>query len=164
MDFSNHQTLLIAYASSNLVALVLVLLSWKKPVIARFLYVLLFVWVSGVNVNTALYAPQLYLDYAEHAFFAFYRDFIEGFFSQHITAIVSTIAVCQFLIGISLLLKGKIFQLGALGGILFLVSIAPLGVGSAFPSSLIMAAGLYLLLQQNVDRYGWQTLQKQKNS
>jgi len=42
-------------------------------------------------------------------------------------------------------MKRALFLLGILGGIIFLVAISPLGVGSAFPSTLLMAVSLVLL-------------------
>ncbi|MFN7118280.1 MAG: hypothetical protein ACK4TA_15880 [Saprospiraceae bacterium] len=158
MDFSNAQVILIAYIASNVVAILMLLASWKKPAIARILYLLLFLWASWANTTTALFAPQLYLEYAQFTFLPLYRDFINGLFSHHVTTLVLGIAVCQFLIGSSMLLKGVIFRLGTMGGIVFLLSIAPLGVGSAFPATLVMAAGLYLLIRKNSNIYLWQAL------
>jgi hypothetical protein len=48
-------------------------------------------------------------------------------------------------VGIFLFRHGKLFLLGIIGGIVFLVAIAPLGIGSAFPSTLLMAFCLVLL-------------------
>ncbi|MBC7339277.1 MAG: hypothetical protein H5U04_05385 [Firmicutes bacterium] len=39
----------------------------------------------------------------------------------------------------------RFLWLGVAGGIVFLLAIAPLGVGSAFPSTLLMAVALYLM-------------------
>jgi len=162
MDFNDPQVITIAYTGSNIVALLMLLASWKLPSVARLLYALLFLWACWANTNTALYAPQLYIDYASFAFLPFYRDFIQGFFSQHITMFVIIIALCQFLIGVSMLLKGVIFRIGAIGGIVFLISIAPLGVGSAFPASVVMAAGLFVLIRKNSITYLWQSFSKRK--
>jgi hypothetical protein len=140
------KTLVIAYVASNLVAILMVFCSWRLPQIGRVLYALLFGWASWKNATTSLRVPEVYREYARYAFLSVYRNFIEGFFAQHIT--LGFIAACQGLIALSMLFKGRIFQLGAMGGIVFLVAIAPLGFGSAFPCTLVMALGLGLLLRQ----------------
>lgn len=148
MDNLPAKTLIIAYLVSNLVAILMVLCSWRLPQIARVLYALLFGWASWKNATTSLRVPDVYREYARYTFLPVYRNFIEGYFAQHITLIVCFIAACQGLIALSMLFKGRIFQLGALGGIAFLVAIAPLGFGSAFPCTLVIALGLGLLLRQ----------------
>jgi hypothetical protein len=65
------------------------------------------------------------------------------------------IATAQALIAIALLLKGQVYKWGAAGGILFLLAIIPLGVGSAFPCSLIMATALALLFSRG-HSYLWE--------
>jgi hypothetical protein len=131
--------------------------SWKKPAAARVLYLLLFIWASWTNGKGSLYTNQFYLDYADFTFVPFYKDFILGFFKHHITPFIFTIAVCQFFIGISMLLKGKVFKAGCWGGIVFLVSISPLGIGSTFPATLVMAVGFYLLVRKNNNHYLFQS-------
>ncbi len=158
MDFTDPKVIIVAYALSNLIALIVLWCSWKKPNIARLLFFLLFVWASWANSSTVLRTPEVYLEYADFTFLPFYKDFILGFFSRYIQPFVLSIAACQFLIGISMLLKGWVFKLGAIGGILFFVGIAPLGVGSAFPCSIIGALGLYLIYRANIDGFLWRTL------
>jgi len=51
----------------------------------------------------------------------------------------------QILVGIFLLMKRTLFLLGIVGGIIFLLAISPLGIGSAFPSTLLMSISLVLL-------------------
>jgi hypothetical protein len=74
-----------------------------------------------------------------------YKNFINGIFSSHTTLFVTVIAFGQLLTGLFLLMKKKFFILGILGGIIFLLAIAPLGIGSAFPSTLLMAISLIIL-------------------
>jgi hypothetical protein len=87
------------------------------------------------------------LDYREHAV-DFYKFFIDGVFHSFTIFMVSLIGTGQILVGIFLLRKGKLFLLGILGGIIFLIAIAPLGIGSAFPSTLLMAISLVLLYKR----------------
>lgn len=82
-----------------------------------------------------------------------YRLFRNGWFSKHIP-VVCLIAACHALFSFSMLMRGLLFRTGAIGGMIFLVAIAPLGREAAFPCSLIMAAGLGLLLRKRND-YLW---------
>jgi len=58
------------------------------------------------------------------------------------------------LIAISMLLKGRIFKLGCIGGIIFLLSIAPFGVGSGFPCTITFSIALFILLKKG-NQYLW---------
>jgi hypothetical protein len=148
--------ILIPYLISNMVAVLLAICSWRWPVSGRLLYVLLFGGACWFNLTTGIHTPEVYLSFAHVAFLQVYRTFITGYFFEHIPFFIFFIAIGQGLISISLLLKGALFKTGALGAIIFLVSIAPLGMGSAFPSTLIMAAGICRLWQISSSGYIWQ--------
>ena len=141
-----NQTYLVAYLISNIVALVLLYCASLWPRVTRLLFLGLFAWASWTNWTTALHTPQVYVDYAGLAFLDLYRDFITGWFSDHVQEAVGAIATAQGLIALSMALKGWAFKAGATGAILFLVAIGPLGVGSAFPCTLIMALAMGILL------------------
>lgn len=151
-----NQTYLIAYIISNVAALVLLYCASAWPRIGRLLFLLLFGWASWTNWGTALRTPEVYLDYASLTFLDLYRHAIHGWFSQHIVLAVGIIATCQAFIAVSMLLKGWIFKAGAAGAILFLVGIAPLGVGAAFPATLIMALAMGVLMNK-AQAYLWTT-------
>jgi hypothetical protein len=148
----------IAYIGSNLVALLLLFLSWKKKNLARTLFAILFVWASWINWKTAHNNPGDYLNYTQYAI-GFYKGIIQDWFSKHITAYVSIIAVAQLLIGLGFLSKGVIVKISCIGAIIFLLAIAPLGFGSAFPFSLIASAALIILyrhyFEKNIFRNKW---------
>ncbi|MGZ8525867.1 MAG: hypothetical protein ACXWV1_15655, partial [Chitinophagaceae bacterium] len=80
---------------------------------------------------------------------------ITGWFADHVQSAVAFIAACQGLIAVSMLLKGWIFSLGAIGGIIFLLAILPFGVGSGFPCTAIMAAALFVLLRKHDIEFIW---------
>jgi phosphate/sulfate permease len=81
----------------------------------------LFLAASLVNGWTALVQPGVYLTF-------------------------SAIAAGQLAVGICLGVGGRLLRWGVLGGVVFLVAIAPLGfTGSAFPSTVLMAYRLLLL-------------------
>jgi len=150
-----NQTYLIAYIISNVVALILLWLAWKQPRAARLLFFLLFAWASWTNWITALHNPQFYIEYADLSFLRIYKQFIHGWFSRHITETVGFIATCQSLIALSMLFKGWILKIGAIAAIIFLLGIAPLGVGSAFPFSIIASFALSHILRNKTNDYLW---------
>lgn len=152
LDNSTH---LLLYCISNAVALLLLWTAWKQPRLSRLLFFLLFAWASWTNWTTALRNPQFYIEYADLSFLTVYKQFILGWFSDHVTESVGFIATCQAAIAISMLLKGWILKAGTIGAIIFLLAIAPLGVGSAFPFSLIASAALYFIIRNPANDYLW---------
>ena len=146
---------LMLYIISNVVALLIILAAWKNERMARLMLFIVFAWASWTNWNEALTAPQFYLDYAGLTFSGWYKSFINGWFSNHITVAVVFIATCQALIAISMILKGWIFKTGAVGAIVFLLAIVPLGVGSAFPCTLILAISVWIVLRHKQIDYLW---------
>ena len=136
---------LFPWIISNAVSLVLLFVCYKWNKIGKYLFSFIFLAASVVNTFEAISNPSTYVDaYGKLAFF-FYKDFIYGFFSHHITVIVMFIAAGQLLISIFLFMGKKFLKYGVLGGIVFLLAITPLGLGSAFPATLLMAAALAVL-------------------
>lgn len=164
MDYSDSKIIIISYVISNVVALLMLWYSWKRPVTARALFFLLFVWAGFTNAATSLNNPRVYLEYADFTFLPFYKNIILGFFSRNITGIVIVIAICQLMIGISMLLNRRVFKLGCIGGILFLIGITPLGVGSGAPATIIWAIGLYFLYREGAKNYWWSNFRKKQAS
>lgn len=140
-----------AYASMHagaiLVSLFMLVSAWRWPRVARVEYIALFAWACWVNWSTVTRTPSVYFEYGGFAVVPAYRAFIGGAFRQQVVAIVGTIATCQGLIALGLLVGGVWARVALFGAIVFLGAIAPLGVGSGFPSTLIMAAGALLLLR-----------------
>jgi hypothetical protein len=136
--------IIVTYFLSNLVAIAFFFISLKWNHLCRGLYAGLFMWAAWMNWNVSHTNPDFYRNYSKYAI-GYYRDFILGPFSNHITPIVSFIAVCQLLIGAGQLAGGVIFKTSCIGAIIFLLAISPLGVLSAFPSGLIWSAGLIVL-------------------
>lgn len=155
MKALENQTFLVAYIISNVLAIIFFTSSILWPRVGRLLFVVLFSWASWANWNMAINNPQDYLSYADLTFLPLYRSFILGWFSNHIQVSVGLIATAQGLIAMSLMMKGFLYKLGLISGILFLIAIIPLGVGSALPCTLILAIGLVLLSSQ--DSFLWQS-------
>lgn len=139
----NDNTFWIAYGASNVGGAILAYTGLKAPRLARYLFATLFAWACWFNLDTVFETPDVYLDYSYLAYFKFYADFINGFFADHVVAIITTVAICQGLMSLGFLVGGRWMAYAAIGAIAFFVSIAPLGIGSAFPSTVLMAVGAY---------------------
>ena len=151
----DNSTYLTLYIISNTVALFMLLAAWKASKISRLMFFLLFAWASYTNWTTSIHSPESYLNNANLTFLNLYKQFILGWFSKHVTSAVGFIATCQALIAVSMLMRGFVFKAGAVGAIIFLVAIAPLGVGSAFPCTVIMAIALYILIKKHQYDFAW---------
>jgi hypothetical protein len=101
---------LIPYAVSNLIALLLIWLNWKRPRAGLVVFGIIFITAGIFNFYTASITPVLYLQYAVWALIDLYVEFIHGFFSDHAGTIVKIIAIGQILVGILLLVKIRIIQ------------------------------------------------------
>ena len=152
----NNEVYIMLLLISNAVAILQLIAALKWPRIAKVSFFLLFAWASWTNWSISQQTPQYYLEYGDLAWSDWYRTFINGWFADHIKLAVGFVATCQALIAISMLLKGWIFKLGCIGGILFLVAILPLGVGAGFPCTAIMAIAMFILMRKHGHYYFWQ--------
>jgi hypothetical protein len=148
-ELENH-TYFIGYVISNSFALLLLFLAIVFPRIARIFFCLLFAFASYTNWKIALQSPETYVQTSRVAL-NIYSQFITGWFSRNVLLVVGFIATAQALIAISVLLKGWIYKTGTAGAIVFLLAIMPLGIASAFPSTLIMAFAMMRLLKGKPD-------------
>jgi len=140
------QDMLVPYIVVNVLALVLLWLATKKPRLARWIFGAIFVGAAFFNAYMAAKKPEAYITaYGPSAWLPVYRDFIYGFFSRATAPLVLLIAAGQAVCGV-LLFTQRRYKLGALGAIIFLLAITPLGFGSAFPLGLIMVVGLILAM------------------
>lgn len=155
MNGFDNPTYVLALVISNIVAIVILLSCWKNPRVGRILLFILFGWAGIFNWDMALSQPSGYINYADPAVLPFYKTFIRGWFSQHVLLIVGIIATGQLAIAVSMWLRGWLFKLGAIGGMLFLIGILPLGVGSGFPFPILAAFAFYLLYRTPHINYLW---------
>ena len=130
-----------------LFGLALIVLALRWPRITRFVVGVGFVAAAGVNTVIGITSPQSYVEYAKHAWW-FYPDFITGPFADYTRVFVLFIAAGQLSAGLLALVGGRFRRLGLVGMVVFLLAITPLGVGAAFPSTLVMAAGLVVLYRR----------------
>jgi hypothetical protein len=146
---------LVPYIISNILFVLCLIAAVKKPMWARIFLATVFLWAAYTNFKTALSSPEVYLDYEKFTPVPFYREFINGIFSQHIKPFVFLIAMGEFFICIGLLLKNGLVKMSCLGGILFGLAISPLGIGSAFPATVLMALAFGILLKKERHDYIW---------
>lgn len=134
------------YMITNLVAVLLVFLAWRRPKSATFLMAVLFTGAAVFNTLTAIFHPERYMVYADLAAIPIYESFIGGYFSRNVRFIIFFIAALQLLAGIFMLSSRILSNIAFAGAAFFLLAIAPLGAGSAFPSSLLFAAACIILI------------------
>ncbi|HEV8508016.1 MAG TPA: hypothetical protein VGQ53_21585 [Chitinophagaceae bacterium] len=151
----DNQLYVILLIISNVVAILQLVAAIKWPRLARLSFFFLFAWASWANWSESQRTPQFYLEYADLTWSSWYRNFIKGWFADHIQLAVGFVALCQGLIAVSMLLKGWIYKIGSVGAVVFLLSILPFGVGSGFPCTAIMAIALIVLLRKYNHEFIW---------
>jgi len=140
----DSQDIWVPYIITHAISIVLIFICYKWPKIGKVAWGIIFVLAGIFNIYLGLTNPQKYVDLGQGAV-GIYQKFIYGIFSSYTSLIVSLIALGQIMVGIFLFMKRMPFLWGILGGIIFLVAISPLGIGSAFPSPLLMVISLILL-------------------
>ena len=140
---------LVPYIASNATAAGILAVAMWRPKFARWISAAIFLWASITNATFAIRRPSAYVEYAPLALLDVYRNFINGWFSQHVRLMVLPIACGQLAIAVLLLMPRPWRSLGIVGAIAFLLGIAPLGVGSAFPFSLTFIAALLLMNREH---------------
>ena len=134
---------LTLYLAANAFSLATLAIAFWSSVAARWIGVGVFAWAAAINTRTALVNPSIYLEYADLTPSLHYRSFILGWFSQHVQLVVLTIAAGQLAIAALLALRGRTSRrLGVAGAVIFLLAIAPLGVGAGLPFSLTFSIAL----------------------
>jgi hypothetical protein len=137
---------LVPWIITNSISFLLIYLCYKWPLAGRIVFGVIFLLAAAVNTWMALFRPAVYLEYGELAFLDFYKAFIYGFFAEHTQLLVLLIAFGQGGIAAGLFFNEKLLLPAVAGAALFLLAIVPLGVGSAFPATLLMVLALGLLV------------------
>jgi hypothetical protein len=142
----NFRQFLWPYLVSNAIALLALALAFRRPNWVRIATIGLFAWAFTVNARIGLWHPQEYQGFGDLALLPLYRDFIYGWFREHTAWLLLPIAFGQLAIAVLLIPKStKLRRIGVLGATAFLLAIAPLGIGSAFPFSLIYVAAMVVM-------------------
>ncbi|MBO0340460.1 MAG: hypothetical protein VX798_03625 [Bacteroidota bacterium] len=146
---------LIPWSISNGIALVVLATSFRWTKLTRLFFFILFAWASWLNYTTAHKTPDYYLIYATLTPFEGYHNFIIHWFKSNIVTTVTLISIGQGLIAFGIILKGMVVKIACAGAILFFIAIAPLGIGSGFPATLIAAAATFLIVKKDNLDYLW---------
>ncbi|HEY9045509.1 MAG TPA: hypothetical protein VIN08_06415 [Ohtaekwangia sp.] len=141
----------VQYIVTNIIAILTTITVMLWPNAGRVLLSGIFIGAAAFNAFTAMENPSLYLVFGELTVSDFYRTIILGPFSRHTQLYIYGIAGCQLLIGAFLLYKGRLMKIAMVCAILFLLAIAPLGFGSAFPATLILSTAFLILMQKKID-------------
>ncbi len=155
---------MIPWLASNCIAILFLVAAIRKPKLARLLFVLLFTWACWLNYTTAHNDPEEYLNYAALTPLDLYRDFINGWFKENISLLVTLISFGQGLIAMGMLLKGWAVRLAGLSAIVFFLAIAPLGIGSGFPATILSAFSVYFILKNDDLNYLWKFKTKKSST
>jgi hypothetical protein len=141
-------SLVAGYLVTSLVSILLLLAAWRRPRVGRLLFALLFLSAGVFNAVTALRTPQVYVEGFAPLAIGPFRELIERVVALAPDAFVLAIALGQFLVAAGLAFgRGWPVRAGAIGATVFLLAISWLGVGAAFPTNLVLAAGAALLLR-----------------
>jgi hypothetical protein len=143
---------LFQWATTNVIALGLLFLAWKYPRFGKYIFGLIFLAASIVNALTAIQGPSLYLQYKQFVILEIYERFIGGYFVGHIVQFVLGIAAFQLLISIGLLYGRFLLKPALIGGMIFMIGIAPLGLGSALPAPIILLMSLWVLFTNGTNK------------
>ncbi len=156
-----EKQLFIGLLISNVVGLALIISSIFQQHFTRLIFGIVFLAASIFNVYLVNTTPAIYVEgYAPYAIEP-YRNIINGIFSQFTQEFIYFIASGQFLISVFILFaKNTGTKIGFMGGILFFIGIAPLGIGSAFPSTILMAIALVILFTKTYPKNAFAGLRK----
>lgn len=132
-------TWLAPYVISNAVAATILIVAVARPVVARWLIVALFLYAGTYNIWLGLSRPQEYQGFAESAIIPWYRDFIQGPLRDSGSWMIPAIGVGQLSVACGGALGRRWLKAAMIGGCVFLLAIAPLGVGSACPFSFVVS-------------------------
>lgn len=134
------------YLVANVISLIALIMAIFWPVIARYLLAMIFIGAAIFNAIMAIRAPELFMAYGAMTISSVYEQFIYGAFRENTTAIVVSISVCQLITGVFIASRHTLLKLGLIAATIFLLAIAPLGAGSAFPSTVLLAVAAVILL------------------
>lgn len=150
MDALNDPAYFLPFVLANAVALLLFLLAIARARWAFRAYAALFAWSAWMNVSLAWNDPIAYLRFSDLVLWEPYRDLILGPFAPHIQRYMALVSASQLLLAIGLLTPGRLRTLAGIGSVLFFLAVAPLGIGSGFPATLVLAAGMVILLRKHL--------------
>lgn len=131
---------------ANVLAVAFVIVALYRPNLARVIAGAGFILAALVNCVVALRAPLFYLDALEPLAWGVYREFLHSVFTQAPVRLLLAVALWQALVGCVFLVRQTPFiRLASVAAFGFFLLLVPLGAGSGFPSTLILAGGMVVL-------------------
>lgn len=136
-------------------------LCFWRPQPAR-IFVGLFFAAMGLGVHGAMIAtdPQSYVDFADAAPWAPYRELSLWLVEPNPLAFGVFMLVFETVIAVLVLSHGRYVTWGLVGAIVFLVGITPLGLEEI--PNVVLAGGLAYLLTQHVPEDAWTMLRHRR--
>jgi hypothetical protein len=140
--------LLLPLFVSHALAVAFLVLALYRANAARMIAGGGFILAGLVNGTLAILNPQVYVTGFGPNAVGVYKTLIYGLLAQAPGRFILAIAVWQLVVAGMILVNSTDFtRLGLVNATVFLIGISPLGVGCAFPSNLIMAAALIVLIR-----------------
>jgi hypothetical protein len=139
------------YIGWNIFALLLILLAAEWPKVARLLFFVQFFGGAVWNLFASLTMPQFYVDTYGPVATPPYAAFIYGWFAGNPALFVVPIAIGELAIAVLAAGRGTSVRLSMLGVIGFMIGLAPLGVGGAFPYSIFAIIAAFVLFRKRFD-------------
>jgi hypothetical protein len=140
------------YVGWNVFALAFILVAATWPKVARLVFSILFLGAGVWNLFASLTMPMFYVSTYGHSATSPYAAFINGPFAANPALFVVPIALGQLAIGILATGTGPWVRLAMVGSMIFLLAIAPMGVGAAFPFSAFVILAAYLVYRRPFSR------------
>lgn len=134
-----RQEHIIPFLICQSIGVVCLTLAVTKPNMARWILAIIFFAAAILNARLALTQPAVYQDFAEFVIVPIYREIITGPFKLYATPVVLVIALCQLAIAVLFAIGGKSTSVAVIGACFFFAGIAPFGIGSAFPMSVLLS-------------------------
>jgi hypothetical protein len=133
-------------AVANVLAVVFFIVALYRPNAAVVIAGAGFILAALVNCAVALRAPLFFVATLEPLAWGGYRDFFRSVFAQAPVRLLLAIALWQALVGcVFLIRQGPFIKLACAAAFGFFVLLIPLGAGSGFPSTLILAGAMAVL-------------------
>jgi len=130
------------------------------PVAGRLILALLSLLLACILLFL-VHKQQTFLNQFEsYSFWPWYQEYITRPFLEQLPTSGLVLATLLTITGIGVLLPGKLNKIGCIAGILSMLLLAPLGIATFFPSTLLIAASFLTLLCRKIDYYGWQFSRK----
>lgn len=140
--------LLLPLLAANAFAVAFLVLALYRPNAARIIAGGGFILAGLVNGTLALVNPQIYVTGFGPNAVGVYKTAIYSVLAQSPGRFILAIAVWQLVVASLILVNSTDYtRLGCAAAAIFLIGISPLGVGCAFPSNLILAAALVVLVR-----------------